>query len=146
MTVDFVGSGWAFPLQIEATGAFALVTQTTEIEQAIEIILRTSPGERPMRPEFGCRIHDHIFAPTNTATAAAIAHDVRVALEEWEPRIDVEDIHVGFDRAELGAFYVDVGYRIHGRNDVRNLVFPFYAIPDDSVIGVAQDLDADNGR
>ncbi len=96
--VDFVGAGWAFPLATDATGGVALVVREREIEEAIRLILATAPGERPMRPEFGCRVHDHVFAPINAATAGAIAHDVRYALEQWEPRIDVQDVLVSFDR------------------------------------------------
>ena len=87
--VDFVGAGWAFPLATDATGGIALVVREREIEEAIRLILATAPGERPMRPEFGCRVHDHVFAPINASTAGAIAYDVRYALERWEPRIDV---------------------------------------------------------
>jgi len=131
MSADFIGAGWNFPLSVDATSRVALATQARDIEQAIEIILRTSPGERPMRPEFGCRVQDHLFSPTNAVTAAAIASDVRAALVRWEPRIDVEDVRVGFDQAELGTFYIDVVYLIRGDNDERNLVFPFYVIPDE---------------
>ena len=73
MTADFIGAGWNFPLGVDATSRVGLARQARDIEQAIEIILRTAPGERPMRPEFGCRIQDHLFSPTNSATAAAIA-------------------------------------------------------------------------
>ena len=131
MAVDFIGAGWNFPLQLDPTNAIALATQVRDIEQAIGIIIRTAPGERPMRPEFGCRLQDHVFSPTNEATAAAIAHDVRRALQLWEPRIDVGDVRVGFDQHDLGMFYIDVGYRVRGHNDDRNLVFPFYVIPDE---------------
>ncbi|MEE4022757.1 GPW/gp25 family protein [Gordonia sp. PKS22-38] len=131
LTTDFVGRGWAFPVRTGPTGTFALAGGGSDVEQAIEIILRTTPGERPMRPEFGCRINDHVFAPATSGTAAAIARDVRTALEDWEPRIDVDDIRVDFDAADMGTFYIDVCYRIHGRNDRRNLVFPFYVIPDE---------------
>src|SRR6476659_708158 len=131
MTADFIGAGWNFPLGVDATSRVGLARQARDIEQAIEIILRTAPGERPMRPEFGCRIQDHLFSPTNTATAAAIATDVRAALEQWEPRIDVEDVRVGFDRDDIGTFYVDIGYRVRSHNDERNLVFPFYVIPEE---------------
>jgi phage baseplate assembly protein W len=113
---DFIGAGWAFPPTTDATGGIALVTREREVEQAIRIILSTARGERPMRPEFGCRIHDHVFGPANQATAGQIAYDVREALERWEPRVEVRD--------------VDVGYVIVGSNDPRNLVFPFYVIPD----------------
>jgi uncharacterized protein len=131
MTHDFIGAGWNFPLQIDPTNAIGLATEVRDIEQAIEIIIRTAPGERPMRPEFGCRIQDHLFSPMNDATLAAIANDVRRALEVWEPRIDVEEVKVLFNRHDLGMAHIDVGYRIRGYNDERNLVFPFYVIPDE---------------
>jgi phage baseplate assembly protein W len=82
-----------------------------------------------MRPEFGCRIHDHVFGPATSATAGQIAYDVRQALGRWEPRIEVTDVSVGFDAVASGTLYVDVGYLIRGLNDPRNLVFPFYTIP-----------------
>ena len=145
MAADFIGAGWSFPLSVDATSRVALATQSREIEQAIEIILRTSPGERPMRPEFGCRIQDHLFSPTNATTAAAIAADVRAALDMWEPRIDVEDVRVGFDQAELGTFYIDVVYMIRGDNDERNLVFPFYVIPDEPEQIVVEQVSALSG-
>lgn len=131
MSVDFIGAGWNFPLQIDPTNSIALANQVRDIEQAIEIIIRTAPGERPMRPEFGCRIQDHLFSPVNESTAAAIAYDVRRALELWEPRVDVESVKVQADGRDLGMFYIDVGYQVRGYNDTRNLVFPFYVVPDE---------------
>ena len=130
MAVDFIGAGWAFPVSTDATGGVALVTREREIDQAIRLILGTARGERPMRPEFGCRIHDHVFGPANATTAGQIAYDVREALERWEPRIQVQDITIRFDRADAGVLFIDVTYSILGTNDPRNLVFPFYAIPE----------------
>jgi uncharacterized protein len=129
VNVDFIGAGWSFPLGTDATGGIALVTREQEVEQAIRLILGTALGERPMRPEFGCRIHDHVFGPATSATAGEIAYDVREALERWEPRIEVAGVGVSFDAIESGTLYVDVGYTIRGLNDPRNLVFPFYVIP-----------------
>ena len=137
MNVDFIGAGWSFPLGTDATGGVALVTREREIEQAIRLILGTACGERPMRPEFGCRIHDHVFGPATSATAGQIAYDVREALERWEPRIAVREVGVVFDRIEAGTLHVDVSYEIVGSNDPRNLVFPFYVIPDHQVTGPA---------
>ena len=128
---DFIGAGWAFPLATDATGGIALVVREREIEEAIRLILATAPGERPMRPEFGCRVHDHVFAPINAATAGAISNDVRSALEQWEPRIDVLEVLVSFDHADVGTLYIDIHYSIRGYNDTRNLVFPFYTIPEE---------------
>jgi phage baseplate assembly protein W len=137
--VDFVGAGWAFPVTTDPTGGIALVTREREVEEAIRIILGTAPGERPMRPEFGCRIHEHVFGPANAATAGQVAFDVRAALERWEPRIDLDDVRVTFAPADAGTLYVDVRYSIAGRSDPRNLVFPFYVIPDHGELTQAEE-------
>jgi phage baseplate assembly protein W len=126
---QFIGAGWAFPLRTDRTGSIALVTKEREIEESIRLILATAPGERPMRPDFGCAIHDSVFAPADAATAGQLAFEVRSSLDRWEPRIDVVDIQVKFDAVDEGTLYIDVQYAIRGTNDPRNLVFPFYVIP-----------------
>jgi phage baseplate assembly protein W len=129
--VDFIGAGWSYPVVTDAGGRIALVTRDREIEQAIRLILGTACGERPMRPEFGCRVHDHVFGPATSTTAGQIAFDVREALERWEPRIDVRGVAVDFAAVDTGAVQVDVSYTLRGLNDPRNLVFPFYVIGED---------------
>ncbi|WP_229403214.1 GPW/gp25 family protein [Micromonospora okii] len=129
MAEQFIGAGWAFPLRTDATGGMALVDREREIVEAIQLILGTAPGERPMRPEFGCGVHDYVFAPADENTAGRIAFEVRRALDRWEPRIDVTDVVIGFDAEDAGVLYIDVRYSIRGTNDPRNLVFPFYVIP-----------------
>jgi phage baseplate assembly protein W len=131
MSEHFVGRGWAFPLRVDATGRIATVGGEQEIEEAIRLVLGTAPGERPMRPEFGCGIHEYVFAPGDGATAGRIAREVRTALERWEPRIDVDDVEVAFDAVHTGTLYIDVHYTIRSSNNSRNLVFPFYVIPDE---------------
>ncbi|CAM5419079.1 GPW/gp25 family protein [Streptomyces californicus] len=96
--------------------------------EAIGLILGTAPGERPMRPDFGCGMGT-VFAPGDGATAGRIAQEVRAALERWEPRIEVTDVVVAFDAVEEGTLYIDVHYTVRATNDLRNLVFPFYTIP-----------------
>lgn len=129
MNADFIGTGWAFPLHTDATGSIALVSGEREIVESIRLILATAPGERPMRPEFGCAIHDLVFAPADAATAGRIAYEVRLSLERWEPRIELSDVVVTFDAAEDGKLLIDVRYTLRDSNDPRNLVFPFYVIP-----------------
>ncbi|MFI8002873.1 GPW/gp25 family protein [Streptomyces sp. NPDC086010] len=128
MAEQFVGSGWAFPLRISPTGGIALVSGEREVEEAIRLVLSTAPGERPMRPEFGCAIHDMVFAPVNEATAGRIQHEVRTCLDRWEPRIEVDDVTVTAGE-EQGVLHIDVRYSITGTNNPRSLVFPFYVIP-----------------
>lgn len=81
-----------------------------------------------MRPEYGCAIHDLVFAPVNEATAGRIQHEVYVSLDRWEPRIEVTDVEVTAG-AEQGVLFIDVRYSIRGTNNPRSLVFPFYVIP-----------------
>ena len=131
MSMDFVGSGVGFPLRIGANGGLALVSREREIEEAIRLVLATRPGERPMRPEFGSRIADHVFAPANSSTAGRLAYEVRVALDRWEPRIVVEDIDFDLTRMVHGQLLINIGYRIRSTNHKRNLVYPFYVIPDE---------------
>jgi phage baseplate assembly protein W len=129
VTEQFIGRGWAFPLRVDQTGGIALVSREQEIEEAIRLILGTSPGERPMRPQFGCRIHEFLFASADGETANSISDEVRAALRRWEPRIDVSDVQVTIDAKNLALLYIDVAYSIKATNDRRNLVFPFYVIP-----------------
>jgi phage baseplate assembly protein W len=126
---EFIGRGWAFPLRTDATGSISLVSREREIEEAIRLILGTAPGERPMRPEFGCRINEYVFASADGGTANAIAAEVKHALRRWEPRIDVQEVLVTFDARETTTLYIDIRYSIRRTNDRRNLVFPFYVIP-----------------
>jgi phage baseplate assembly protein W len=128
---EILGSGVAFPLQVDRRGGIALAHDVTDVDQAIQLILSTAPGERPMRPEFGCGIHDYVFATADGATAGRIAHEVRIALERWEPRIEVTDVFIAFDSVVLGTLYIDVHFAVRSTNDRRNLVFPFYTIPSD---------------
>ena len=129
MAEQFIGSGWAFPLRTSATGGIALVSRDREITESVRLILATAPGERPMRPEFGCGIHDHVFAPADENTAGAISYEVRRALDRWEPRIEVTEVDVVVDTQRRGTLYIDIRYVHRGTNDPRNLVFPFYVIP-----------------
>jgi phage baseplate assembly protein W len=126
---QFVGAGWAFPLRTDTSGAVALVRREREIEEAIRLVLATAPGERPMRPEFGCAIHDLVFAPVNEATAGAIRQEVRLSLDRWEPRIEVADVVVTIDDGDATVLLIDVQYVVRGTNNPRSLVFPFYTIP-----------------
>ncbi len=128
---DFVGTGWAFPPDVNTRGGIALVSHEREIEQAIQIIVTTYPGERPMRPRFGCKMRDFVFRSADNATAAELAVEVRHAVRQWEPRVDVHDVIVRPDADHRNRLDVEIVYAIKRTNDLRNLVFPFYTIPDD---------------
>jgi phage baseplate assembly protein W len=131
MSYDFVGAGWAFPLTVNARGGIALARRDAELEQAIRLILATYPGERPMRPEFGSRVRDYVFRSASVDTAAELAYEVQKSVLRWEPRIDLQAVNVTVDEDDRSRLYIDISYTVKGTNDRRNLVFPFYTIPDD---------------
>ena len=126
---DIIGSGIAFPLRVDRRGALAVVRGDDDVQEAIQVILGTATGERPMRPEFGCGIHDCVFDTIDAALVGRLEREVRAALAQWEPRIDVLDVSVDFSRVETGAVPIDIRYLLRATNSVRNLVYPFYVIP-----------------
>lgn len=128
MAAEFVGSGWAFPMRVNSSGGIALVSGDEELAESMRLILGTAYGDRPLRPEFGCAIHDFVFAPADATTAGRIAFEVRRSLKRWEPRVDVVDVDVE-SAGDGSTLYVDITYAVKGTNDRRNLVFPFYVIP-----------------
>jgi len=123
---EYIGQGLAFPLQVNPRGELALASGERDIEQAIYIVLSTIPGERVMRPEFGCRVHELVFAPHNAATEGLAALYVKQALDRWEPRIDVMAVDIETDPLHDGALLINVKYRVRDTHNERSIVYPFY--------------------
>lgn len=125
-----IGSGWAFPPQINKRGGIALAHDELDIDQSVEIILGTERGERPMRPDFGCRIHELVFAPINASTLGLVTRYVEEALAWWEPRMEVLDIKVETDPSPraVGKLLIHIRYQVKATHDERSLVYPFYLI------------------
>lgn len=128
-SASHIGRGISFPLQTSKMGGFALTHGADSIERAMRMIIGTAPGERVMRPDFGCAVWDLLFEPINISTLGLMAEAVREALSRWEPRIEVEDVDVRPDDASLGQVSIHVAYTVAATNDHRNLVHPFYLIP-----------------
>jgi uncharacterized protein len=126
-----LGCGLVFPLGVDQRGAIALAQGETDVEQAIGIILATAPGERPMRPEFGCAVHDHVFDVLDAAAFGSIENAVREAIERWEPRASVLAVDFDLERQSEGCLGIVLTYEIPDVPGVRNLVHPFYVIPED---------------
>jgi phage baseplate assembly protein W len=125
---SFVGRGWSYPLGTDASGSIALSSEDQDLQRAIRLILATAPGERPMRPGFGCGIHEYVFAPADATTAGRIAVEVKRSLKFWEPRIDVRGVDVTVDQFSRNTLYINIAYEKKGSYDPRNLVFPFYLV------------------
>src|SRR5690242_13872099 len=115
MSDDFLGTGWAFPVQPDSTGEAALVGDEEDIRQSVRIILGTGPGERVMRPDFGAGLRSLLFEPISTTTLALAQHHVEQALISWEPRIDSITVEVTAD-PPLGRLLIEIQYRVRATN------------------------------
>jgi phage baseplate assembly protein W len=144
---DFRGAGWAFPVQVaprpaveerpgealpqppvdlEPDHAIALSRYDQAVRESILLILGTARGERVMRPDFGCGIHDLVFATNDSVTAARVSHEIRESMIEWEPRAETVTIDVAPDPADESRLVISLVYRVRATNNVFNLVYPFY--------------------
>jgi hypothetical protein len=124
---DFLGRGWAMPVELDArTGLVASVAYEEDIRQSIRIILETAPGERVMRPNFGCGIHELVFSAVDSTAVQRIKSVVEEALRRCEARIDVLGVTVDEAATAEGMLLVELEYRVRKTNQIGNLVFPFY--------------------
>lgn len=124
---DFLGRGWARPVELDPrTGLVKSVEYEDDIRQSILIILETAPGERVMRPNFGCGIHELVFTAVDSTAIQRIRSVVEEALRRCEARIEVLEVTVEEAATTEGKLLVQVEYRVRKTNQVGNLVFPFY--------------------
>jgi len=133
MSSDFQGMGWSFRDLVapEAVGGVVPSLFEDAVRQSVWLILATAPGERVMRPDFGCRIHDLLFATASATTIGLAAEAVRGALLRWEPRVEVESVVVTADPGDAATLWIDIAYVVLATYDRRNLVVPFYTIPEE---------------
>jgi phage baseplate assembly protein W len=123
---EFLGRGWRFPVAINLTGGISQSQYDENIRESIFIILGTAPGERLKRPEFGCEVHELMFAPNNVMTAALAEHYCEEALLKWEPRIEDLEVSAAPSENEPNRMDIRITYVISEMNEERNLVYPFY--------------------
>lgn len=124
---DFLGRGWAMPVAVDPrTGHVAVAEYEDDIRQSIFIILETVPGERVMRLNFGCGIHELVFTSLDSTTLQRIRSEVEQALQRYEARIEVLNVNVDEAASAEGKLIIEIEYRVRRTNQVGNLVFPFY--------------------
>jgi phage baseplate assembly protein W len=126
MGQEFLGVGWKYPVQLDLAGEIALSRYEEDVREAIWIILGTAPGERIMRPDFGCGIYEYVFAPNDVHTAGLVRFHVEDALARWEPRIDLEQVRAQADPGNPALLLISIDYRVRATDSRFNLVYPFY--------------------
>lgn len=124
---SFLGRGFRFPVKADpVTGKLETVSYEEDIKQAVYIILMTRKGERVMRPEFGCGIHDFAFGSMDYTSISLMEKSVLEALILWEPRIQDTEVEIRMDEQESGKLLVNISYVVRSTNNPYNLVYPFY--------------------
>ena len=127
MAKEFLGIGWKFPVGVDSiTGKIVMSEYEEDIRESIWIILATAKGERVMQPDFGCGIHNFVFATMSMATMGLIESSVREALIRYEPRIDLNEVKVLLIQDNLGKLEIEISYLVRTTNNEFNLVYPFY--------------------
>jgi len=126
MARNFLGRGWKYPVEVDRAGGISMSELDESIRQSLLIILGTAPGERVMRPTFGCNIHDLVYAPNNLNTASLAAHFCVEALGKWEPRIEEVEAHAEPSDSDENRLDITIKYKVRATNTSRNLVYPFY--------------------
>ena len=126
---DFTGWGFSFPMGANTYGGMNMVTGNENVERSIRLIIGTAYGERPMRPEFGCGIHDLVFEPVSVSLASRMRMAIEQSLARWETRADILGVSVTFDQDDPSLINIVVQYTLKGMYDPRNLLVPFYRIP-----------------
>jgi Bacteriophage baseplate protein W len=127
MSKEFLGRGWKYPVAVDpASGRIAMSEFEQDIKESIRIILATAPGERLMRPDFGCGIHDLVFSTISRATIGLFESRVRDSITKWEPRVEIIQLDISTREADKGKLEIQLTYRVRETNNEFNLVFPFY--------------------
>jgi phage baseplate assembly protein W len=123
---DIIGRGVDFPMRPLVNGRMRLVGGDEKIRQSIWLILSTTPGEREMRPEFGCGINEILFDANTARLRGIVEEKVREALARWEPRIDVLEVRAETPPESRNHLLIRIDYRVRANNALYNLVYPFF--------------------
>ena len=126
MKRSFLGKGIGFPFAVDGQGHLRMTEGDRNIEESLLLILGTAPGERVMRPDFGCEIHEYVFKPNNATTASLVSYYAREAIVKWEPRVESVRVRAYPDRLLENVMRVEITYRVIRTNDLKNMVYPFY--------------------
>jgi phage baseplate assembly protein W len=127
MANAFLGRGWKFPVGVDlSTGRIAMSEAAQDIRESILIILSTARGERVMRPDFGCGIHELVFSPMNRATLGLFESRVRDSITKFEPRVEIVSLDFDTSKSANGRLDIELRFRVRETNNEFNLVFPFY--------------------
>jgi phage baseplate assembly protein W len=129
MSNSFLGTGWSFPPQFNASShVVELTSDEADIHSSLQILLSTRQGERTMLPDYGCNLDEMVFEPMNTTFKTYIGEMVKTAIIHYEPRIDLNSVTVDDSRETEGVIVLIIDYSVRTTNSRFNFVFPYYKL------------------
>ena len=126
MSRNILGKGWKFPVCSDLYGNISLSNNERNVEESIRIILNTTPGERVMNPDFGCKINDLVFSANSPKTISLAIHYIEEAIVKWEPRVILKKVTGNIDSLNRNLININIDYEIRSVNTFFNMVYPFY--------------------
>jgi phage baseplate assembly protein W len=121
-----LGRGLRFPVSLNPSGAVSSAASHDHVRQSLFVLLGTAPGERVGRPDFGCRIHDLMFAPNSALTAARAEVYCEEAIARHEPRVARLSVHAAAHPDEPNRLDIRIRYELVGEVDARELTYPLH--------------------
>ncbi len=135
-SASFLGRGWSFPPRFDGKlHQLEMVELEEDVRESLFILFSTRPGERLTNPEFGCRIHELVWRPLSPSTIYLIKEAIELAVNRYESRIEIEEIHIDTDEKE-GTIYIHLDYLVTKVNVRTNIVYPYYKIEGTDVVAV----------
>ena len=83
------------------------------IARSVRNLVLTIQGERPFQPVLGTGVNNLLFDNMDKLTASAIRSELRTTIENYEPRVEINEILVEPD-FEGNAMHVTLQYFIIG--------------------------------
>tara|TARA_B110000240_G_C13512661_1_gene460746 strand:+ start:7943 stop:8356 length:414 start_codon:yes stop_codon:yes gene_type:complete len=124
---SFLGRGWGFPPTFSKEKAdIEMVSKEEDIRQSLIIFFNTKLGERIMRSDYGCIVHNYMFEKSDLDVYEQLAFELKQSIRIYEPRVIVHNVHASKSDAINGLIHLEVVYEVHSTNVRDNIVFPFY--------------------
>ena len=126
MNRNLLGKGWGFPVSVDVAGSIGYSGYEKSIEESIRILLGTTPGERLMRPDYGCAINEIVFSPNSPRTITQAVRYIEDAIVRWEPRVILKEVTGEVDHHNPVRVNIHIEYEIRSVNTFFNMVYPFH--------------------
>ncbi|WP_289993550.1 GPW/gp25 family protein [Photorhabdus laumondii] len=111
---DIYGRGWAFPPQFSSQTGVIMAEGAEHVRQSMKVFFLTEPGERIMREDYGCGLHDYLFENISDELMARIQTRIEERILRYEPRVEITEIRVNQKINLPNSLHIQVSYALRG--------------------------------